>query len=721
AFDADALSCSTDTIVLKSSGLVDVDAGYNFDQKEFGYDRVFGDSSTQEEVYNAIGEPLVKNAMNAYNGCIFAYGQTGSGKTHSVVGDLTSETGSGIQPRSCKRIFELLSQRKGDNASFEATCLATYMEIYNEKIFDLLSAGNNSKDELNVRLHPTLGPIVPNLMECPIQNYSDTMELFDYGAKRRAVGATQMNEVSSRSHAIFTLQIRTSMRTSAGSTVESQAKIHFVDLAGSERQKKTQATGARLKEGIGINQSLSTLSRVISDLATKGGKALPPFRESKLTLLLKDALMGNSRTALLACIGPAKSNILETISTLEFAARCKLVQTKARRNEESRATVIQKLTAQKEAIQEQLQLEKAKSEDLCRQLQMELEKVEHSERSAEEALAAKRAIEERLRELELEKESMEQAFQEKASQEKASQELEARRAQETSPTRSAASRWRVAGTVAAKMAELEKRRREEVTKLEERERTSQELRAKMEAELQAQRARELECQQQMEDLRALQASWAVDQQEIQSRREEQQRSREEEMQRLGMHLTGLDSRDLASAPRLVNLHPDPALKGCLVYYLPIGDAVIGSDEEKCRVRLTGAGIGPEACVVANADNVSLSVKPMGSHCLLRVNGALVEAAGKSLADGDRLAVGRAVIFKVHIPKDPDPQEKGETDGTLEFDAAMEEVAACAQVDPLWENGLRKAMHLVRSDYGESAANDLLARAKRASEVILKNK
>jgi len=450
---------------------------------------------------------------------------------------------------------------------------------------------------------------------------------------------------------------------------------------------------------------------VISDLST--GRGLPPFRESKLTLLLKDALMGNSRTALLACISTARYNLAETISTLEFAARCKLVKTQARRNEESRADVIQKLTAEKEAIENQLQLERTRSDELCARLQMELEKSEQSERGAQEAISAKREIEEKLQELELEHASLAKALEEKSAQD-----LESRRADAVAEEGEVVKRRdsvQERERLAEQLAALEERKRHEISELEERERTSQELRDKLEVELKAQQEREQMFQQQMEDLRALQESWAVDQQSIQARREEQHQFREAELQRLGMHAAGIDPKDLACAPRLMNLHPDPALKGCLVYYLPTGDSVIGSDEERCRVRLAGAGISAEVCAISNVDNVRLSVKPINEHCLVRINGVLVEMAGHVLADGDRLAVGRAAIFKVHIPNSP--QNGGTGNGALDFEAAMEEIEACVQVDPQWENGLRKAMQLVRSDYGDEDAKTLLAQAKRASEII----
>ncbi|CAE7297773.1 unc-104 [Symbiodinium sp. CCMP2592] len=301
--------------------------------KEFNYDHVFGCADTQEVVFQAVGLHLLENAMNAYNGCIFAYGQTGSGKSHSIMGDVDSKVEQGILPRACIRLFSMLEDRRQEKG-FEATVLASYLEIYNEKIFDLLTGGHPG--ELQVRNHPELGPIVPHLTECPVESFEEAYELLDFGAKRRAVAATQMNATSSRSHAVFTLQVRMVM-AKPGGRIESQAKIHFVDLAGSERQKKSGAAGERLKEGIGINLSLTTLGRVISELAKPGARSVPAFRDSKLTLLLKDALMGNSRTELLACVSPSSFNLEETVSTLEFASRCKLVKTSAMKNEQSKA------------------------------------------------------------------------------------------------------------------------------------------------------------------------------------------------------------------------------------------------------------------------------------------------------------------------------------------------------------------------------------------------
>jgi len=243
----------------------------------------------------------------------------------------------------------------------------------------------------------------------------------------------------------------------------------------------------------------------------------------------------------------------------------------------------------------------------------------------------------------------------------------------------------------------------------------QELLCRLEEECKAQQAREQELVSHLEALKGVQESWALDQVQINVKRETQHEHREAELSKLGMHFSGIEGEDMPSAPRLVNLHPDPALKGCLIYYLPVGDTVIGSSAELCHVKLSGLNIGEEVCAVSNCDNEILEVRPR-SEGLVRVNGRMVDASGQQLCDGDRLAIGRAYIFQVHIPRatrcDEDVSHAED-----EFERAMDEIAACAEVDPQWENGIQKAMLLVKSDFGTDAANELLVQARRASEAI----
>eukprot|EP00929_Paragymnodinium_shiwhaense_P090542 TRINITY_DN5072_c1_g2_i1.p1 TRINITY_DN5072_c1_g2~~TRINITY_DN5072_c1_g2_i1.p1 ORF type:complete len:1356 (+),score=364.67 TRINITY_DN5072_c1_g2_i1:165-4232(+) len=327
--------------------------------KQLGYDFVYASDpagpcfGTQLDMYCSVGKPLLDNALKSYNGCIFAYGQTGSGKSYSVLGDPEDADQKGILPRTCEDLFEMLESEKTSYIGlFTYTVLASYLEIYNEKLGDLLVT--NATRDLAVRIHPTLGPHVPGLTQSPVTSYRDVHELLTFGAKNRIIAATNMNAQSSRSHAIFFVDVR---MTRSGK--DSHAVINFVDLAGSERQKKTGAAGARLKEGISINQSLTVLGKVIATLTSGKKGEVPPFRESKLTLLLKEALNGNSKTVLVACISPSIFNLEETVSTLEFATRCKLISTSAKRNEVDRKDLVEALLAEKAKMEAQLKGELA--------------------------------------------------------------------------------------------------------------------------------------------------------------------------------------------------------------------------------------------------------------------------------------------------------------------------------------------------------------------------
>jgi len=245
----------------------------------------------------------------------------------------------------------------------------------------------------------------------------------------------------------------------------------------------------------------------------------------------------------------------------------------------------------------------------------------------------------------------------------------------------------------------------------------QELRQQLQERLESKRLRESELESQVSALRAVQDSLQMDPVQIGQRRLEQQQRREIELSKLGMFCDGVDLEDVADAPKLVNLHPDPSLKGCLVYYLPAGETTIGADQDRCRVRLVGLGVGPRVCVVRNEGNARLLVKPLDGG-LVRVNGGLVPEDGRQLCDGDRLAVGRAYIFRVQVPcaaaaLDEQSMAAVET----EFERALGEISACAIVDPEWENGVQKAMLLVKSDFGTEAASALLEEARKASEAI----
>ncbi|CAJ1330935.1 unnamed protein product [Effrenium voratum] len=272
------------------------------------------------------------------------------GKSYSVLGGKGEERG--LLPRVVEGLFDHFAKLP-EGATYKT--LVAFMEIYNEQIRDLLAPANDSETKkLEVKQHPVLGTIVPGLTEAAVASSPEVLALVDYGSAMRHVSATAMNATSSRSHCIFTF--KTNLTEPEQPSKVSQT--HLVDLAGSERAGRTKATGDRLKEGAAINQSLSTLARVISELAKSAKskkKPNPPFRESKLTYILKESLCGNSKTVMMAAISPNFLDYDETLSTLKFAQSVKQVQTKAVQNAVNMSSVEAQLRAELNALKAQLQ------------------------------------------------------------------------------------------------------------------------------------------------------------------------------------------------------------------------------------------------------------------------------------------------------------------------------------------------------------------------------
>uniref|UniRef100_A0A8C5FP21 Kinesin motor domain-containing protein n=1 Tax=Gadus morhua TaxID=8049 RepID=A0A8C5FP21_GADMO len=299
------------------------------------------DFVSQEQVYKDIGEEMLLHAFEGYNVCIFAYGQTGGGKSYTMMG--RQEPGQeGIIPQMCEDLF----RRTGENTDpdLQYSVEVSYMEIYCERVRDLLNPSN----PLRVREHPILGPYVEDLSKLAVTCFSDVHELMDAGNQARTVAATNMNETSSRSHAVFTIVFTQRRRDQmTGLDTEKVSKISLVDLAGSERADSSGAKGTRLKEGANINKSLTTLGKVISALAEMGCKKRKsdfiPYRDSVLTWLLKENLGGNSRTAMIAALSPADINYEETLSTLRYADRAKQIRCNAVINEDPNAKLIREL------------------------------------------------------------------------------------------------------------------------------------------------------------------------------------------------------------------------------------------------------------------------------------------------------------------------------------------------------------------------------------------
>ncbi|KAM9829608.1 kinesin-like protein KIF1B isoform 14-T15 [Syngnathus typhle] len=300
--------------------------------------------AAQNQVYNDIGKEMLQHAFEGYNVCIFAYGQTGAGKSYTMMGK-QEEGQEGIIPMLCEDLFEKINE-DNNKEELSYSVEVSYMEIYCERVRDLLNPKN--KGNLRVREHPLLGPYVEDLSKLAVTSYTDIADLMDAGNKARTVAATNMNETSSRSHAVFTIVFTQRKHDSETDlSTEKVSKISLVDLAGSERADSTGAKGTRLKEGANINKSLTTLGKVISALAEVSKKKKKsdfiPYRDSVLTWLLRENLGGNSRTAMVAALSPADINYDETLSTLRYADRAKNIKCNAVINEDPNNKLVRDL------------------------------------------------------------------------------------------------------------------------------------------------------------------------------------------------------------------------------------------------------------------------------------------------------------------------------------------------------------------------------------------
>lgn len=334
------------------------------DIKDFTYDHSYWsvDSkdkhfATQAQVFNDLGNDVIDSAFQGYNACIFAYGQTGSGKSYTMMG---CQDALGLIPRICEAMYARMSTDQAENNNkVEFKTEVSYLEIYNERVRDLLRSTPKKGDAYNlkVREHPKEGPYVQDLTKHIVSKYTDIEKLMDMGNEHRTTASTNMNDTSSRSHAIFTLNF-TQAKFYTDMPSETVSKIHLVDLAGSERANSTGATGQRLKEGANINKSLVTLGSVISALAEASTaeqqhskkKSFIPYRDSVLTWLLKDSLGGNSKTIMVAAISPADVNYAETISTLRYANRAKNIINKPTINEDANVKLIRELREEIESL-----------------------------------------------------------------------------------------------------------------------------------------------------------------------------------------------------------------------------------------------------------------------------------------------------------------------------------------------------------------------------------
>jgi len=315
----------------------------------FAFDSAMRPGTAQQEVFDRTARPLLRKVLEGYNGCMFAYGQTGSGKTFTMQGQGDGEQ-SGLIPKLCTELFDDI---KASSDSKNVTVVCSVLEIYNERLKDLCV---ESTEDLPIRDDSSAGGRgihVEGLTESAVHSTEEVLAVIAKAHARRAVGTTNMNEQSSRSHAIVTFRIASCDADDIDGASSTVSKLHLIDLAGSERQKSTGATGDRLKEGAQINLSLSALGNVINALTENSDKRASrhiPYRDSKLTRLLQDSLGGNSYTVIVCNVSPAKINQEETLSSLRFAERAKKIENKAVVNRDPKGERIMELLQENKAL-----------------------------------------------------------------------------------------------------------------------------------------------------------------------------------------------------------------------------------------------------------------------------------------------------------------------------------------------------------------------------------
>ena len=316
------------------------------EQKTFPFDYVYPMETTQREVYDQVAFPIVDSIFQGYNGTIFAYGQTGCGKTFTMMGVVSDPNLKGVIPNAFDHIFGFI-KTEGESRKFILRC--SFVEIYNEEVRDLL--GNKDK-KLNIRDDPKKGTFLQDLTYINIKNPNDIDKALDKGNKNRHVGQTSMNDQSSRSHSLFTVYLEIEEKGENGQSRIKSGKLNLVDLAGSERVGKTNATGQTFDEGKKINLSLTALGSVIDALSQN--RKYVPYKDSKLTRLLADSLGGNTKTVMFANISPASYNYDETLGTLRYASRAKLIKNAPVVNEDPKDALLRKYEEEIKALKEKL-------------------------------------------------------------------------------------------------------------------------------------------------------------------------------------------------------------------------------------------------------------------------------------------------------------------------------------------------------------------------------
>ncbi|XP_045504127.1 kinesin-like protein Klp61F [Colias croceus] len=379
--------------------------------KKFTFDRAFPPHSKQVEVYQEVVSPLIEEVLAGYNCTVFAYGQTGTGKTHTMVGEASSNEVSwqndpqaGIIPRALSQLFDELRL-----TNTEYTVRVSYLELYNEELFDLLST---SEDNSKLRIYEDVtrkgSNIVNGLEEITVYNKNEVYKIMAQGQERKKVASTLMNAQSSRSHTVFTIVVHMKENSPEGEELLKIGKLNLVDLAGSENISKAgsdnPAKKERARECVNINQSLLTLGRVITALVERHPHI--PYRESKLTRILQESLGGRTKTSIIATISPGHKDLEETMSTLEYANRAKNIQNKPEVNQKmTKKAMLKEFVEEIDRLKRDLQAARDKNgvylaSDTYAEITF---KQEEQRKEIQELLLKKRALEE-------EKERLEKVF-----------------------------------------------------------------------------------------------------------------------------------------------------------------------------------------------------------------------------------------------------------------------------------------------------------------------
>ncbi|EAS01503.2 kinesin motor catalytic domain protein (macronuclear) [Tetrahymena thermophila SB210] len=362
----------------------------NYTMHQFSFDNVYDQDSTQEEVYENTAKQSVMNVLQGFNATIMAYGQTGTGKTFTMEGFKynSMDPQRGIIPRSIEEIFKYIENCSNESTQFMVR--ASYLQIYNEVISDLIRTDRNN---LLIREDKKRGVFVDGLSEWAVRNPTEIFSLIQRGAQFRRTAATKMNDVSSRSHAVFIIIVeQMTFNGDEASQASKQirvGKLNLVDLAGSERVRVTGATGKRLEECKKINQSLSCLGNVISALTdSKSPKSHIPYRDSKLTRLLEDSLGGNCKTTMMAMISPALEAFSESLSSLKFANRAKNIKNQPIVNEDvDQRALLRKYEIELKKLKQELEERNKMLIDKSRLIQLEEDK-KRAELEKKNAMAA---------------------------------------------------------------------------------------------------------------------------------------------------------------------------------------------------------------------------------------------------------------------------------------------------------------------------------------------